>query len=152
MAKGDNECIAFFDAGDDITVHAEAAITGKRFIKISDPQQGPLQAGLSTTSEGSNIVCSPCGAGEKPFGVAAYDTPIGDKTYAVRGNKCVPVTAGAAITAGQPVTSDATGRAIPFVMPASSGNAETLAIPVICGVAVDDASGAGVDCPIVLSL
>lgn len=152
MAKGDNECIAFFDAGDDITVHAEEALTGKRFIMVSDPQQGPLQGGLSDTSEGSNIVCSICTAGEKAFGVAAYDTPIGDKTYAIRGNKCVPVTAGAAINPGDPVVSDATGRAVPYAFPASSGNAETLDVPIILGVAVDAASGAGVDCPIVLSL
>lgn len=141
--KGDNECIALYDAAADVPVHAEAAVTGCRFIKVSDPQQGPALGGLSPTAEGSNIVVSHCGAGEKAFGVSSYDSPIGDKLYAVRGHKIVPVLAGAAINAGDRVSSDANGKAIPFVMPASSGNAETLAIPAVNGVAVDDiANGA----------
>lgn len=132
MAKGDNECIPLYDAGDDVPVHAEAAVTGCRFLAISDPQQGPVLAGLSPTSEGSNIVVSHCGAGAKAFGVSSYDSPAGDKLYAIRGNKLVPVLAGAAITAGQQVESDANGKAIPL----NTGKANGMAVDDIANGAV----------------
>lgn len=143
MAPGDNECIALYDSGDDVPVHAEAAVVGCRFVKISDPMQGPVLGGLSTTSEGSNIVVSHCGLGEQAFGVSSYDADAAGKLYAIRGNKIVPILAGAAISAGQQVQSDANGKAIPYDAPALSGNAEDLpAVPAILGIAVDDIADA----------
>lgn len=137
MARGDNECIAYFDAGEDITCRAEAAVTGKRFIAVSDPQDGPARMGLDTTASGGLIVVSHCGAGDKPLGVSSYDAGINERLYAIRGQKVVPVLAGDNITAGQEVESDANGKAIP------------LATGTPAGVAVDSASS-GADCPIAL--
>lgn len=121
MAKGDNQAIAYYDPGTDITALVESAVTGMRFVKISDPKKVASQA-LSTTADGGNIVVSPCGAGEKAFGVASYDSPAADWVPVMRGHKVVPVTAGAAMTAGDQVMSDATGRAITWVTAASEAN------------------------------
>jgi hypothetical protein len=137
MADGDNECIAFFDAGADITATAEAAVSGKRFVVVSDPQPGPVLMGLSTTSEGSNIVVSHAAAGGPALGVSSYDAGVGKKLYVLRGKKVVPVKTGAAVSAGAEVQSDATGQAIPL----AAGKA--------LGMAVDDAAS-GADCPIAL--
>lgn len=140
--NGDNPCIALFDEGADVTCQAEAAVTGCRFVKISDPAQGPALGGLSSTSEGSNLVVSHCGAGEKAFGVSSYDADAGSKLYAVRGHKIVPVLIGAGgVSAGQKVMSDANGKAVAYDPPALSGNAEDLPDgPHILGIAVDDAA------------
>jgi hypothetical protein len=125
-----NECVAFYDAGEDVTCHVEAAVTGKKLVKISDPIQAG-SAGLSSTTTGGNPVVSPCGAGEQPFGVAAYDAAIGAKVPVIRGKKVLPLVSGAAITAGARVMSDSTGRVVTYVGTvdvAASGNAETLTV------------------------
>lgn len=132
-----NECIPYFDAGEDVSVRAEAAVTGKRFVKVSDPQDGPANMGLDPAATGGRIVVSHCPAGEKPFGVASYDAAINGHLYAIRGQKIVPVTAGASITAGQQVEVGTNGQAIP------------LASGVAVGLAVDSAAN-GTDCPIAL--
>src|SRR5215831_4376149 len=57
-----NDCIPFYRPGEDVTVQASAAITGKRFIAPSgDRLSGP---GLSATAEGSNYRGAHCGAGQ----------------------------------------------------------------------------------------
>lgn len=144
-----NECIPYFDAGEDVTAEAEADVTGKRFVAISDPQDGPANMGLDTTASGGNLQVSHCAAGAKPFGVASYDAAAGHRLYVIRGQKIVPVKAGANITAGQEVAVGTNGQAIPFVPQALTGNAESLAGPYACGVAVDSAAS-GADCPVAL--
>lgn len=134
-----NEAIAYYDAGEDITCHCEAAVTGKRFVAISDPMQAGF-AGLASTSAGGNPVVSPAGAGVKAFGVATYDAAIGAKVPVMRGHKVVPVTSGAAITAGAEVESDATGRAI------------TLAAGKALGIALNTTTAAGQDTVVALDL
>lgn len=108
-----NEAIAYFDPGDDLSAHVEASVTGRRFVAISDPKQ-VASAALANDTLGGNIVVSPAGAGGAAIGVAAYDATAGQKVPIMRGHKVVPVEAGAAITAGARVESDATGRAITF--------------------------------------
>lgn len=130
-----NECIPFLEPGDRWTGHASAAVRGKRFVKISgNRQSGP---GLATTTEGGNYLVAEAGAGQEVVGVASYDAAINTKVPVISYG-VVPVTAGAAITAGVAVESDAQGRAIP------------LASGIRVGVAMTAASGAGVDAEIKL--
>jgi hypothetical protein len=106
-----NEAVAFFDPGDDLSCHVESAVTGRRFVAVSDPKQVGSVA-LANDTLGGNIVVSPAGAGALALGVASYDASAGQKVPVMRGHKVVPVEAGAAITAGDAVASDATGRAV----------------------------------------
>lgn len=103
-----NECIPLYEPGRAITAEAEAAVTGKRFVDITDPMSsGP---GLSDTAEGGNIVCSHATAGGKAIGVSSYDAAIEGKFYVITGG-VVPVTADGAITAGQEVEVGTAGKA-----------------------------------------
>lgn len=107
-----NECTPFYKPGDDLTGHATAAVTGKRFLKISGNRaSGP---GLTTAVDGSNYSVAPAGAGEASCGVAKYDAASGSKV-AVATAGIVPVLAGANITAWAEVMADAAGKAIPYV-------------------------------------
>lgn len=106
-----NESIAYYDPGDDLSCHAEAAITGRRFVVVSDPKQAGSE-GLAANTLGGNIVVSPAGADGRALGVATYDAAAGAKVPVMRGHKVVTVDAGAAIVAGAAVSSDATGRAV----------------------------------------
>jgi hypothetical protein len=132
-----NECIPYFDSGEDVTARAEAAVTGKRFVGISDPQDGPANMGLDSAASGGLVVCSHAAAGSKPLGVASYDAAINGRFYVIRGQKILPVRAGANITAGQEVEVGTDGQAIP------------LAAGIAAGRAVDSAAS-GADCPIAL--
>ena len=73
---------------------------------------------------------------------SAYDAPSGAKlTVYTKPGLVMPVTAAVAITAGQPVYSDATGQAT---------NVAPIAGALIAGTAWDDAA-IGVDCPVKLA-
>ncbi|MEU4781034.1 DUF2190 family protein [Micromonospora sp. NPDC023633] len=96
-----NECIPFYEPGRRITGHATAAVTGCRFVGISGNRQ----------ADGSISVAHATAAG-KAFGVAAYDAATGEKVGILRGSGfIVPVTAAAALTAGQGVEVGANGQA-----------------------------------------
>lgn len=130
-----NEAIAYFDPGDDLTGYASAAVTGRRFVKVTGNKGVGSQA-LATDASGGNIpVAHATGAaGEKPLGVSSYDQPstgVTAKLPVIRGHKVVPVEAGAAVAAGAQVQSDGTGRAI------------TLAAGVSCGIILNSPSAAG---------
>lgn len=104
-----NECVSFYKPGKDITAKAAAALTGKRLCIVSaNRTSGP---GLATTGEGGVYQVNVCGAGVKAFGVTPYDVASGELHDVIRGG-VVPVTAGATVTAGSQVESDATGRVI----------------------------------------
>jgi hypothetical protein len=106
-----NLSTAYFEDGD-VSFRATATVTGKRFIAPSADQAGG--PGLSTDFE--NVYrCALAGAGVKPCGVAQYDVASGSRgPMHGKPGKIVPVTAGAAITVGVEVQSDATGQAIPL--------------------------------------
>lgn len=136
-----NECIPLYDPGAAITAQAEAAVVGKRCVSISDPMQGPPQAGLSSTSEGSNIVCSHATAATRPLGVASHDAAANEKFYVLRGSGLVlPINAGAAIAAGAEVEVGTNGRVI------------TKASGIAIGVAIDDCAATGTDLDAFVSL
>lgn len=126
-----NECFPLFESSD-VTAQTTAAVTGKRFVDISaDITSGP---GLSSTSEGSNLKVAHATAAAKAFGVAEYDAASGAKVGVIgTPGRIVPVTSGAAITAGAEVEVGTAGKAI------------TLASGKSCGKAVTTASGADVD-------
>ena len=124
-----NPAVPYWDEADTITCHAGAAITGKRFVGIS----GPRIDGNPTVTHAA------AAAAPSRVGVAAYDAAVGAKVTVYFGHQVMPVTVGAAaVAAGAPVGSDATGLAV-----AAGAN------PPL-GTAFDDAA-VGVDCPVKLS-
>lgn len=150
-----NECIPLQVPGETKTVQATATTGGKRFCKVSAPRVGGgLTGGTSrvTTSGpgyGANTlstdtkdvvqikVCDT--SGEAVLGVCGWDLATGDvgKVYTRGHGNVLPIIAGAAITAGQEVQTDANGAAIPL----AAGNA--------VGYALDSAASAA-DCEILL--
>lgn len=94
-----NVSVPLFEAGKRITGKASAAVTGKRFVGISGQGVAP------------NPSVAHAVAASKPFGVSAYDAAIGDELSILKGG-VVPVTAGAALTAGQEVEAGAAGVAV----------------------------------------
>jgi predicted RecA/RadA family phage recombinase len=132
MAKGDNAILPLYDDADHITcaVAAGQAVTSGRFVSPSGGfQSGPLLNPAAAATDGGNIQVATTGAGAKALGVAAYDAPNpADKVHVYTGRFVVPMTAGAAITAGQQVESNATGQPIP------------LATGVVNGIAVSTAA------------
>jgi hypothetical protein len=130
-----NDCIPYYKPGEDLPAAASAAITGKRFVKISgNRQSGP---GLSSTAEGSNYSVAQCVAGDKAIGVSMYDAPLNGKIGVVR-EGVVPVTSGAAVTAGSEVQADANGKAI------------TLAAGKANGIAMSGVGAADLDLEVLL--
>lgn len=118
-----NECHPFHTDGR-ISYEATAAVTGKRFLKISGSREsGP---GLSATAEGGNYRMQQCVAGEDSVGVSDKDVASGDKGVALgQPGWVVPVTSGAAIAAGAEVQSDANGKAITLAAGKSLGKCLT---------------------------
>lgn len=99
-----NECIPYHEPGQRLTGTPTTAVVGKRFVAISGNQQ----------ADGTWSI-APSAAGGRALGVASYDGAVGAKVPVVAGaGYIVPVTAGAALTAGQEVEADATARAIPL--------------------------------------
>lgn len=145
-----NDCIPYYRPGEDITARAGAAVTGKRVVACSvTPVSGP---GLATTAEGSNVNVIPCaGATLVPFGVAKYDqATVGGKVGVIR-EGVVPITAGGTVTAGQSVMADSTGRVITYVGPVTTTTVALPSVPLVVGVALNDAT-VGLDCMIALQL
>lgn len=151
-----NECIPTKSPALTVTGQATAAVTGKRFVVVSGPRIGggiaggssvvttPQIAGYDTTTLSGDIsdvyqVAPAATSGSAVLGVAGQDIPVGQVNliYKVGQGHILPVTAGAAITAGQEVQTDAQGRAIPL----AGGKA--------VGYAVDSAAS-GADAEIVL--
>lgn len=131
-----NDLIPYFRPGQDVTGLCTAAVTGKRFVKISGNRtSGP---GLSATAEGSVYRIAHANA-DRAIGVSKYDAPINGMCGVARGG-IVPVTSGAAITAGAEVQADANGKAI------------TLAAGKSLGVAMSGVGGADLDVEVALNV
>jgi hypothetical protein len=137
MALGDNTVLALFEPADDITAAVTAAVTSGKFVKVAAAglQGGPLLDISSPTSpltKGNLIQVTQCVAGDKAFGVTKWDTAAADDVVGLfTGNQIVPMIAGAAITAGQEIQSDAAGLPIPL----AAGKANGLAVSNAAGAA-----------------
>jgi hypothetical protein len=124
-----NESIPFKEPGSALTIKATAAITGKRFVKLTGNRTGGGAGGLS--SDLANVYQGgPCDTiGERALGVAKYDAANGSLVGVhSQPGIIVPVTAGATLAAGDLVMTDAAGKAIPFVQdvtPAAGAAAAT---------------------------
>ena len=121
-----NECYPFYIPGGDLTGHATAAITGKRFLALSgDRQSGP---GLAATAEGGNYKVAHATAAGYAIGVSDRDTALGGKVkvYCDFGY-IVPVEAGADLDAGELVQVGTNGVAVPYTTGVPVGRCMTAA-------------------------
>lgn len=141
MALGDNAIVALFDEASDLSAAVTAAVSAGRFVKISGGMQGggPLLDVSTATSPltGGNLMqVAQCVAGDRALGVSKWDAPtVGDVVGIHAGYQIVPMVAGAAITAGQKVMSDANGQPVPWTSAVSEANNSN-------GIAVSTAAGA----------
>lgn len=136
-----NECIPYFEAAytQKLTVHVGYAVTGKTFAGPMTGYQtdGPGIASdpLATNNGGNLQVPSAPSAGGEVSGVIGWDVAINGKAPLIRGaGTVVPVTSGADVAVGDPLTVDTSGR----VVPATSGD-------VIVGCARSAVTGSGHD-------
>lgn len=116
-----NENVGVYEPGRDITGRASAAVTGKRFLKIS----GNRSSG--------NIAVAHADAGGRVAGVSKYDAASGDIVGVARGNSRVTfVLADGAIaafaevevgTAGKAKTKN-TGVAVGYALTAAADGAD----------------------------
>lgn len=115
-----NESIPVFEPADRVSGYCTAAVRGKRFVAPSaDIPGGP------TGTE--NVRIAECGAGVKAVGVSCYNGAINEVIPLHTDHSWVLMPAGAAITAGQEVMSDAQGRPIPLVPGTATNRANGLA-------------------------
>jgi hypothetical protein len=130
-----NECIPSVEAAytQKITVHADAALTGKCFAAPLTQYQNAQAPGLAADplaqGDGGNIRTPglPTAAGGVS-GVVAWDVPSGGKAVLIRGaGTILPCTSGAAITVGAELQVDGSGRVIPFASGKKVGIAHTAA-------------------------
>jgi hypothetical protein len=107
------------------TGRATAAVTRSRFLALT----AAMDPALNTSIDGGVPGVAHAAAGAKAIGVSMGDQPTVGGMVAFEGNpgKVVPVEAGAAVTAGAEVQSDATGRAIPLAAGRANGTAWTAA-------------------------
>lgn len=125
-----NDMVRTREPGQDVSCETTAAVVGKTFVRISGARAFRFNV-LATTATGNLYKVATAIAGGPAFGVAKYDqSVVGGKVGVARGG-IVAVTAGAAISAGQLIMSDAAGKAVPWVSAASEANAKL-------GYAVDD--------------
>lgn len=87
--------------GQDIPGVATAAITSRQFVKVSADRD----------SGTGNVSVAPAAAGDRPLGVAAWNAATGQIVRIARGG-VLKVTAGGAITAGDPIAVGANGAAV----------------------------------------
>lgn len=101
-----NDAIPYFEDGDELTCTPTANVGGKTFVVLSG----------NMASDGTFSI-APCGAGGQALGVALWDAVTGVRVtvHTIESGHIMPVVAGAAIAAQQPVKSDANGHAIPGV-------------------------------------
>ncbi|SHP53821.1 capsid cement protein [Mycobacteroides abscessus] len=114
-----NENVGVYEPGRDITGLASAAVTGKRFLKIS---------GNRSTATG-NISVAPADAGGRVCGVAKYDAASGAIVGVARGNSRVTH-----------VTADGVIAAFAEVEVGTAGKAKTKASGIAVGYALTAAA------------
>lgn len=97
-----NESKRYFKGGEEITVTANAAVTGCRFVAIKANKDSD---GLIKVSHASLT------AGQSVLGVTPYDVASGERFPLIREGE-VQVLAGEALAAGDDVYTTATGTAV----------------------------------------
>ncbi|SKS14163.1 Uncharacterised protein [Mycobacteroides abscessus subsp. bolletii] len=108
-----NENVGVYEPGRDITGRATAAVTGKRFLKISG----------NRTATG-NIAVAPADGAGRVCGVSKYDAASGDIVGVARGNSRVTyVTADGALAAFDEVEVGTAGKAKKFASGVAVGYA-----------------------------
>lgn len=110
-----NECTPFKSPGSAVTGKCTAAVTGKRFVKISGNRTGGGGGGLSTDLANVYQISNATASGEIVFGVARQDGANGS----LIGVHCqpgiiIPITCGADCASGIEVQTDAVGKCIPL--------------------------------------
>lgn len=110
MTTQQNETTPLYRPGREITVVADAGVTGRRAVKVN-----------ATKVSGANVHVIQAVAGDRPDGIASNDLLTGETGFMHR-DGVVFVDAGATVTTGQQVMIDATGRVITWVFAASNAN------------------------------
>jgi len=111
-----NLCTPYYEPGSRVTGRATgAAVVGKTFVTVA-ANKDPGSRELDTGATGGNVkiktaVAADATAG-KVLGVAEHDAPQDKTTPILAGGFVVPVTAGAALSAGDLVTAGANGKAV----------------------------------------
>src|SRR6476661_5426544 len=111
-----NLCTPYYEPGSRITGRATgAAVVGKTFICVA-ADKDPGSRELDPAATGGNVkiktaVAADATAGHV-IGVAEHDAAQNKLTPFLRGGFVVPVTAGAALNAGDLVTAGANGKAV----------------------------------------
>lgn len=128
-----NECIPFFEPASRPTGRASATVRGKRFVVASGSPVG----GMAGTE---NVPVAEAGtAGVQALAVSCYDAASGEAVPLIRNGAIVPMTSGAAVTANDPIKTDAQGRAI------SQGGTG-----IILGIALETVGAADTDVAVAL--
>jgi len=123
MATGDNPVVPLFEPGERPTAAATAAIGAGKFLKVSADMQASPILNVTTPLVGGNLFqVAQTVAGDRAIGVAGWDASGSGEVLPVLGpNMVVPMVAGAAITFGNEVQSDAAGLPIPLAAGKSNG-------------------------------
>lgn len=109
MASGDNVFIEVFSPGEDVSGKCSALVRGKRLVVPT----GVSPVGGMYGTENINIAEAGAAA-DNVVGVARYEGALNETIpVAANRNSFGPLVAGAAITAGIPLKTDAQGRVIP---------------------------------------
>ncbi|ALY09337.1 hypothetical protein FDH48_gp07 [Arthrobacter phage Jawnski] len=123
-----NQAFEYYSGSDAITCEAVGAITGKTFVK--------LVAG----GKAQRPKVSTAGAGERAYGVAAWDAATGEALTIVRVG-VITVTAGEALASGDYVAVGANGKAV-----------KAAAAPAVTLGAVHEDTPINTDAPVALSV
>jgi len=116
-----NEAIPVYEAAytQKLTVFFTGAVVGKTFCgPLTTFQSGPLALSPDplAANDGGNVQCAGVpAAGGEVGGVVMYDVPSNNRGGVMRGaGTMVPVTSGAAVTAGNELQVDAAGKVVPY--------------------------------------
>jgi hypothetical protein len=101
------------EPGSSLTYKASAAVTGKRFLKVTGNRTGGGMGGLSADLANAYQMAQTV-ADENAVGVSAQDCASGALGRCISGG-IVTVESGAAVAAGAIVKSDGSGRAITWI-------------------------------------
>lgn len=123
MATGDNAILPLFEPGRRPSAAVTAPVVAAKFVKVAaDMQASPILNITSPLVGGNLIQVAQTVAGDRAFGVSVWDAAAaGDVVALMRAPMVVPMTAGAAITFGQQVQSDAAGNPIPLAAGIANG-------------------------------